>query len=188
MDTAAAKPGASAGADLKPSAAQSDTVDPKSSTAGFAAPRLPLREACQQLSGLLSGENDLVANAANTSAFINSLFTDLNWVGFYFLRDRELLLGPFQGLPACVRIPVGRGVCGVCVASGETQRVDDVHAFPGHIACDVRSRSELVVPVRDAGIPVAVLDMDSPAPARFSVADQAYVEALVDEFVRCQFG
>jgi GAF domain-containing protein len=150
-------------------------------------PRLPLAEARQQLAGLLSGESDLVANAANTAAFINTLLGDLNWVGFYFLKHGELVLGPFQGQPACVRIPVGRGVCGTCVASGESQRVDDVHAFPGHIACDVRSRSELVVPLRDGSAIVGVLDIDSPTPGRFSTADQAYVEALVDEFVALQF-
>jgi GAF domain-containing protein len=150
-------------------------------------PRLPLAEARQQLAALLSGEPDLVANAANTAAFINTLLGDINWVGFYFLKDKELVLGPFQGQPACVRIPVGRGVCGTSVASGETQRVDDVHAFPGHIACDVRSRSELVVPLRNASAIVGVLDIDSPTPGRFSTADQAYVEALMDEFAALQF-
>ena len=152
------------------------------------APALPLDEARQQLAGLLAGETDLVANAANTAAFLNQLLPDLNWVGFYFLRDGELVLGPFQGQPACVRIPVGKGVCGTCVATGETQRVDDVHRFPGHIACDTRSRSELVVPVRGDGVMVAVLDIDSPSLARFTAADQAYVESLVDVFSGCQFG
>ncbi|WOJ93057.1 GAF domain-containing protein [Congregibacter variabilis] len=150
-------------------------------------PRLSLTEACQQLTGLLGGERDLIANAANTSAFLNTLLPDINWIGFYVLQGDELVLGPFQGEPACVRIPVGRGVCGTCVASGDTQRVDDVHAFPGHIACDVRSRSELVVPVRAQGTVVAVLDIDSPSVARFSVDDQNYVEVLVDEFSKHQF-
>ena len=150
-------------------------------------PRLPLSEACQQLTGLLSGETDLIANAANTAAFLNTLLPDINWIGFYVLQGDELVLGPFQGEPACVRIPVGRGVCGTCVASGDTQRVDDVHAFPGHIACDVRSRSELVIPVRAQGSVVAVLDIDSPSVARFSVDDQNYVEVLVDEFSKHQF-
>jgi len=150
---------------------------------------LPVAEAQSRLSALLSGETDLIANAANTSALLNSLLPDLNWVGFYFRHGDELVLGPFQGKPACVRIPVGRGVCGVCVASGETQRVDDVHAFPGHIACDVRSRSELVVPVRGAdGAIVAVLDLDSPSPGRFSEADQAYVEVLAGVFAQHQYG
>lgn len=150
-------------------------------------PRLPLDEACQQLAGLLSGERDLIANAANTAAFLNTLLPNINWIGFYVLQGDELVLGPFQGEPACVRIPVGRGVCGTCVASGDTQRVDDVHAFPGHIACDVRSRSELVVPVRAQGAVVAVLDIDSPSVARFSADDQNYVEVLVDEFSKHQF-
>ena len=151
------------------------------------APELSCNEATAQLEGLLSGETDLIANAANTSAFLNSILPDLNWVGFYFLHGDELVLGPFQGNPACVRIPVGRGVCGTCVATGATQRVDDVHSFPGHIACDLRSRSELVVPVRSGAKLVAVLDIDSPVPERFSIEDQEYVEALVACFERCQF-
>ena len=151
-------------------------------------PTLPLGEAEQQLEALLSGETDLIANAANTSAFVNTVLPDLNWAGFYFLRGEELVLGPFQGGTACVRIGTGRGVCGTCVATGETQRVDDVHAFPGHIACDIRSRSELVVPVRRGGEIVAVLDLDSPTPARFTEEDQRYVEALVAVFTRCQYG
>ena len=158
-------------------------------------PALPLDEAVAQLRGLLCGETDLVANAANTSAFLNTVLPDINWVGFYFLRDGELVLGPFQGQPACVRIPVSKGVCGACVRSGETQRVDDVHEFPGHIACDVRSRSELVVPLcplphahRSSQAPLlGVLDIDSPFPARFSAADQDYVEALADAFIDVQF-
>jgi GAF domain-containing protein len=152
-------------------------------------PALPLAEAQSRLAALMVGETDLVANAANASALLNTLLPDLNWVGFYFLHGDELVLGPFQGGPACVRIPVGRGVCGTCVASGETQRVDDVHAFPGHIACDVRSRSELVVPVRgaDGGI-VAVLDLDSPCPGRFGEADQVYVEVLARVFSQHQYG
>ncbi|WP_439107366.1 GAF domain-containing protein [Congregibacter sp.] len=150
-------------------------------------PRLSVSEARQQLRGLLTGEDDLIANAANTAAFLNTLLPDINWLGFYFLKGEQLVLGPFQGNPACVRIPVGRGVCGNCVASGETQRVDDVHAYPGHIACDIRSRSELVVPVRAQHDIVAVLDIDSPSAARFSADDQSYVEALVDEFTQHQF-
>jgi GAF domain-containing protein len=158
-----------------------------SHTDGERLPRLPLAEARQQLCGLLAGESNLIANSANTAAFFNTLLVDLNWLGFYFLKGNELVLGPFQGQPACVRIPVGRGVCGTCVATGETQRVDDVHAFPGHIACDVRSRSELVVPVWAGGQVVGVLDIDSPLPGRFTLADQAYVEALIDEFTALQF-
>lgn len=154
---------------------------------GDFAPSLGLEEARQQLSGLLMGETDLVANAANMSAFLNVVLPGINWVGFYFLQGSELVLGPFQGQPACVRIPVGRGVCGHCMETGETQRVDDVHAFPGHIACDIRSRSELVLPLRAGGQPVGVLDIDSPYLARFSADDQHYLEALVDVFIRAQF-
>ena len=156
---------------------------------GGAAPhRLSMEEARQQLRGLLAGEQDLVANTANTAAFLHSLLSDINWVGFYFLKGDELVLGPFQGNTACVRIPVGRGVCGTCVATGQTQRIDDVHSFPGHIACDIRSRSELVVPVRDATGIVAVLDIDSPSPGRFSAEDQTLIEALVNDFTALQFG
>ncbi len=149
---------------------------------------LPQDEACTRLAALLEGEPDLIANAANTSAFLNEILPDINWVGFYFVRRDELVLGPFQGRSACVRIPVGKGVCGTCVASGETQRVDDVHDFPGHIACDVRSRSELVVPLRQDGEVVGVIDIDSPVPARFSADDQTYVEALAAVFERQQLG
>jgi GAF domain-containing protein len=155
---------------------------------GSDADALPLDEACAQLRGLLAGETDLIANAANFTAFLQLQLIDINWGGFYFLRGDELVLGPFQGRPACVRIPVGRGVCGSCVASGEVQRVDDVHAFPGHIACDIRSRSELVLPLRDGGTIVGVLDIDSPSPARFTSADQQYVAALLDVFTEVQFG
>lgn len=158
-------------------------------------PALPRQEAVAQLRGLLAGETDLIANTANMSAFLNEILPDINWVGFYFLRDGQLVLGPFQGRAACVRIPLGRGVCGACARSGRTQRVDDVHDFPGHIACDVRSRSELVVPLRPptgAQAPpesplLGVLDIDSPSLARFSAADQDYVEALVDAFIEVQF-
>lgn len=170
--------------DREPAVAEASTTP---DSAAPAVPRLPLDEARQQLRGLLSGETDLIANAANTSAFINTLLPDINWIGFYVLRDQELVLGPFQGQPACVRIPVGRGVCGSCVATGKTQRVADVHTFAGHIACDPRSRSELVVPVRAGSAIVAVLDIDSPTPERFSAADQHYVETLVDDFAGLQF-
>lgn len=171
--------------------------------AGGPGPALPRDEAVAQLRGLLAGETDLIANTANASAFLNDILPDINWVGFYFLRDGELVLGPFQGRPACVRIPVSRGVCGACVRSGQTQRVDDVHEFPGHIACDLRSRSELVVPLKRPSIGatlqhgqeggphdgplLGVLDIDSPTPGRFSVSDQVYVETLVDAFSEVQF-
>lgn len=148
---------------------------------------LPLEEACTQMAGLLAGEHDLIANSANVAAFLAQQLAEINWVGFYFLRGDTLVLGPFQGGPACVRIPVGRGVCGTAVADNSTQVVDDVHAFPGHIACDIRSRSELVVPLRDGGRVVGVLDIDSPSTQRFSAADVVYIEALLEVFRAHQF-
>ncbi len=137
------------------------------------------RELAGQLEGLLSGERDPIANAANMSALIFGQVPDLNWAGFYFLKaPEELVLGPFQGKPACVRIAVGKGVCGAAVAQRSTQRVEDVHAFPGHIACDSASRSELVVPLLHAGKIYGVLDLDSPLPGRFDAEDQAGIERL----------
>ncbi len=127
---------------------------------------------------LTSGEPDAVANMANLSALIWQLVPDLNWAGFYRLVEDELVLGPFCGKPACIRIPLGRGVCGTAATTGTTQLVPDVHAFPGHIACDAESRSELVVPIVRAGQVVAVLDLDSPLPARFNEQDQAGFESL----------
>ncbi|WP_116367189.1 GAF domain-containing protein [Parahaliea mediterranea] len=149
---------------------------------------LPLDEARLQLTGLLSGEPDVIANAANFSAFLYEQLDDINWLGFYFLRGDELVLGPFQGRPACLRIPVGKGVCGTAVAQGVTQVVADVHAFPGHIACDVRSRSEVVVPLWQGDTCTGVLDIDSPTHNRFSAADVAYVEALAALFCELQYG
>ena len=139
-----------------------------------------LREAADALS---SGEPDPVANMANVAALIWEFVPDLNWAGFYRISPgvaggEELVLGPFVGRPACIRIPLGQGVCGVAAQSGETQLVEDVHAFPGHIACDAASRSELVVPVIRGGKVIAVIDLDSPTPARFTQADAAGVEAL----------
>lgn len=139
-------------------------------------------ELLQQLHGLLAGESDCVANAANCSALLASYLSDINWLGFYFRRDDELVLGPFQGLPACVRIPVGRGVCGTAAASGETQVVPDVMAFPGHIACDAASRSEVVVPIFAGDEVAAVLDVDSPVPDRFTAADVQLLEAAASLF------
>lgn len=133
----------------------------------------------QQLSGLLEGERDAVANAANMSALLFQLMPDLNWAGFYLLRGTELVLGPFQGKVACVRIPLGRGVCGTAAERGESVVVPDVHAFPGHIACDAASRSELVVPLKRDGRVLGVLDLDSPSPNRFDEADREGCEALV---------
>jgi L-methionine (R)-S-oxide reductase len=128
---------------------------------------------------LTAGEPDAIANMANLAALVWQLVPDLNWAGFYRLVGGELVLGPFCGKPACIRIPLGRGVCGTAAASGRTQRVADVRTFPGHIACDAASRSELVVPVlRDGRTVIAVIDLDSPSPARFDADDQAGIEAL----------
>ena len=124
-------------------------------------------------------EPDAIANMANVAALIWQFLPDLNWAGFYRMMKGELVLGPFQGRPACIRIPLGRGVCGTAAAAAETQLVEDVHAFPGHIACDAASASEIVVPVIVDGRVVAVLDLDSPIPARFDAADREGLEALV---------
>lgn len=123
-------------------------------------------------------EADGVANMANVAALMMQFLPDCNWTGFYRMVDGELVLGPFQGKAACIRIALGRGVCGAAAASGDSQLVDDVHAFPGHIACDANSRSELVVPIKRDGKVIAVIDLDSPTPARFDADDQAGIEAL----------
>lgn len=137
------------------------------------------RDLAAQLKGLLDGESDPIANAANTAALIFQMVPDLNWAGFYFLAsDEELVLGPFQGKPACVRIAVGKGVCGTAVELGMSMRIEDVHDFPGHIACDAASRSELVVLLEDNDGVFGVLDLDSPTPGRFDSADQAGIETL----------
>lgn len=127
---------------------------------------------------LTAGEPDGVANMANLAALIWQLVPDLNWAGFYRLIGEELVLGPFCGKPACIRIPLGQGVCGTAASQRRTQRVEDVHAFPGHIACDAASRSELVVPVLRDGAVIAVIDLDSPQAARFDAEDQTGIEAL----------
>lgn len=137
-----------------------------------------------QLESLLADERDFIANAAQFSAFLYTQLDDLNWAGFYLNRDEELVLGPFQGQIACVRIPFGKGVCGTAAQSRETQRVLDVHAFPGHIACDSASNSELVVPLVKEGRLIGVLDLDSPSLARFTEADQAGIEQLAAIFLR----
>ncbi|KFG67109.1 GAF domain-containing protein [Microvirga sp. BSC39] len=137
----------------------------------------------QQLTGLLEGERDMIANAANMSALIFQFLPDLNWAGFYFMREGELVLGPFQGKTACVRIAVGRGVCGSAVERRESIVVPDVHAFPGHIACDSASRSELVVPLIKDGRVLGVLDLDSPNPNRFDEEDREGCEQLVRIFL-----
>ena len=138
------------------------------------------RELRLRVGGVLDGEDDWLANLANLTAAIYEWLPALNWAGVYLMRDGGLVLGPFQGRPACLRIAVGAGVCGTAVEQGATQVVEDVHAFPGHIACDPRSRSEIVVPIRDAaGAVVAVLDLDSDRPATFGEADRVGLEALV---------
>jgi L-methionine (R)-S-oxide reductase len=141
------------------------------------------RELAAQLKALLAGEADRIANAANMAALIYHGLPDLNWAGFYFRQGGELVLGPFQGKPACVRIPLGNGVCGTAASRGATVLVPDVHDFPGHIACDPASRSELVVPLIEAGEVSGVLDLDSPLIACFDEVDQAGCEQLVALFV-----
>jgi L-methionine (R)-S-oxide reductase len=131
-----------------------------------------------QLASLLEGERDAIAIAANTAALLYHSLPDVNWAGFYFLKGRELVLGPFQGKPACVRIPLGQGVCGAAAERRESLVVSDVQAFPGHIACDSASRSELVVPLVKQGVVLGVLDLDSPTLARFDQADRAGCESL----------
>lgn len=140
-------------------------------------------ELLRQAAGLFEGERDVVANAANLSALIAFHLPALNWSGVYFLKGDELVLGPFQGKPACVRIKVGKGVCGAAVARKASVRVDDVNAFPGHIACDSASNSELVVPLLKNGAVLGVIDLDSPNTGRFDEADQRGVEALARLFV-----
>ncbi len=135
-------------------------------------------ELVRELDALLTGEMDSLANAANAAAAIYHALPDLNWAGFYFLRGNELVLGPFQGRPACSRIPLGKGVCGTAVAQGRAVLVTDVKAFPGHVACDAASRSELVVPLRAGDALFGVLDLDSPMLGRFDAQDQAGCEAL----------
>lgn len=132
----------------------------------------------EQARALLHGERDRIANAANLSALVYHALPALNWVGFYFHDGRELVVGPFQGQPACVRIALGRGVCGTAAVTRQIQRVADVHAFPGHIACDSASRSELVVPLYEGDALVGVFDLDSPEPARFDEDDAAGLAAL----------
>lgn len=138
----------------------------------------------KQLDALLEGENNLIANLSNASALLNTFLKEINWVGFYLMDEGELVLGPFQGLPACVRIPVGRGVCGTTVAKEQTMVVDDVHAFPGHIACDAASKSEIVIPLTKNGVVLGVLDIDSPIEARFTSEDKDGLEKFVDVLLK----
>ncbi|MBK4997516.1 GAF domain-containing protein [Pseudomonas sp. S37] len=136
-----------------------------------------------QVQALFADERDFIANAAQFSAFLYNLVDDLNWAGFYLNRNEQLVLGPFQGQVACVRIPFGKGVCGAAAATRQTQRVEDVHAFPGHIACDSASNSELVIPLVKEGRLIGVLDLDSPKVGRFSEADQVGLERLAAIFL-----
>ncbi|CAH8192869.1 GAF domain-containing protein [Vibrio aestuarianus] len=135
----------------------------------------------KQALALLESETDLIANLSNLSALLNMELEDLNWVGFYLIKDGELVLGPFQGQPACVRIPLGRGVCGTAAASNTVQRIYDVHAFEGHIACDAASNSELVIPFSINGNVAGVLDIDSPSIGRFSEIDEKGLTELMVE-------
>ncbi|WP_077621232.1 GAF domain-containing protein [Sediminibacillus massiliensis] len=130
----------------------------------------------KQLEALVEDEKDVIANLSNASALLNQFLDQVNWVGFYLWKEEELVLGPFQGLPACVRIRSGKGVCGTAISEGKTQRVEDVHQFPGHIACDAASQSEIVVPIYKDGQIFGVLDIDSPIKDRFDEQDQVYLE------------
>ncbi|HHV32498.1 GAF domain-containing protein [Caproiciproducens sp. LBM24188] len=131
-----------------------------------------------QMKSMLDGETDVVANLANASALLKEALTSINWAGFYLIKNGELLLGPFQGKPACVHIAVGKGVCGTAVAQNRTQTVENVHEFPGHIACDCDSASEIVVPLRSRGEIVGVMDIDSPQVGRFDGEDTRWLEQI----------
>ncbi|PFK43840.1 GAF domain-containing protein [Bacillus cereus] len=138
----------------------------------------------KQLDALLTGEPNVIANLANASALLNQFLEHINWVGFYVTEGSELVLGPFQGMPACVRIPFGRGVCGVAAETKTTQLVADVHQFPGHIACDSASNSEIVVPIIKESTVIGVLDIDSPEKNRFDEVDQHYLEKFVETLLK----
>ncbi|WEM43989.1 GAF domain-containing protein [Photobacterium sp. DA100] len=135
----------------------------------------------KQAIALIEGESDLIANMSNISALLAMELEDINWVGFYILKGDQLVLGPFQGKPACVRIPVGRGVCGTAIAENRVQRVADVHQFEGHIACDAASNSEIVIPFSVKGELFGVLDIDSPILSRFSQSDEDGLVSLLEE-------
>jgi GAF domain-containing protein len=137
-------------------------------------------EILKQAEALLDGETDWLANLANTASHLFHVLEDVNWCGYYLMKENQLVLGPFMGKPACVRIPIGKGVCGTTVARGETIVVEDVHQFPGHIACDAASRSEIVIPMRVDGQIIGVLDIDSPILKRFDQEDQQYLEKYVE--------
>ena len=142
----------------------------------------------QQLRALTQGVPHPIANLANAASLLFHTMEDLNWAGFYLMEEGKLVLGPFQGKTACIEIPVGKGVCGTAVAAGETQRVEDVHQFPGHIACDCASNSELVIPIRQKDRVIGVLDLDSPSIGRFQKEDQEGLEAFVRVLERTVFG
>lgn len=144
-------------------------------------------ELAQQARALMDGETDRIANAANMAALVMHAVSDLNWAGFYFYDGTELVLGPFQGKPACLRIPLNKGVCGAAATTRQAQCVEDVHAFPGHIACDDASRSELVIPLINDGQLIGVWDLDSPVPARFDAEDQAGMQVLCDIYVQAVY-
>ncbi|MCZ0754832.1 GAF domain-containing protein [Anoxybacillus sp. J5B_2022] len=137
----------------------------------------------KQLQALIAGETNFIANLANAAALLNQFLHNINWVGFYLAEGEELVLGPFQGLPACVRIPFGKGVCGTAAQNKKTELVPDVHLFPGHIACDAASQSEIVVPMIKNGNVIGVLDIDSPMKNRFDDIDQHYLEKFVEVLV-----
>ena len=150
----------------------------------FGSPATAYAELARDLRALLAGERDLIANAANTAALVHDALPDLNWTGFYLYKSGELVLGPFQGKPACVRIGMGKGVCGTAAARRETVLVEDVHAFPGHIACDSASNSEIVIPLVRGAELLGVLDLDSPKLRRFGTADQRGLETLAKIFIQ----
>lgn len=154
-------------------------MKPQQAAGGADTPAALYADLQRALTGLLEGETDLIANAANFTALVYHSLPDLNWAGCYFLRANELVLGPFQGRPACVRISMGRGVCGTAALRRTSMLVPDVHLFPDHIVCDPASRSELVVPLIDGDRLIGVFDLDSPRASRFGAADQAGIEAAV---------
>ena len=157
-------------------------VDPVSAKAVF------YRQICEQLDQLIGTETNFVANAANTSALLFQLLPDVNWVGFYMPEGKQLVLGPFQGKPACIRIPFGKGVCGKAAAEGRTIVVSDVNSFPGHIACDSASQSEIVVPLLNWGKLLGVLDIDSASLDRFDEEDKDGIESIASVFLAAQMG
>lgn len=142
----------------------------------------------RQVQALFAGEDDLICAMANFSALVNEHVNDINWIGFYLMKNDQLVLGPFQGKVACTRIPLDKGVCGAAASLNKTQRIDNVHQFAGHIACDAASNSELVIPFcRDESV-IGVLDIDSPSLARFTENDQMGLEVVVKSFEKCLFG